>query len=245
MNDVPPGEQQEARNDLVLSFLSVRRALGVLGFALPLTLAAIGWITGDGLAPSISEFYFTSAGDVLVGTMCAIGVFLWAYRGFEKRPGEFLTDYWVSRLAALGAFGVALIPTAGPATNPLPLMHRLFGVPASHLLHYLAASTFFVCLALFCLVLFRRHDPAKPMDARKIAQNRIYFVCGLILSACILAITAVLVVYRTLDAAGRAAIDDAHIIYYLESIGVFAFATSWLTKGKSMARLERLFRSPE
>ncbi|MGB5556993.1 MAG: hypothetical protein WBN04_03170, partial [Paracoccaceae bacterium] len=84
------GPQQEADNDLVLSFLAVRRALGLLGFGLPASLILYGAISGDGIEPSISEFYFTSAGDILVGTLAAIGVFLLTYVGFDKRANEIL-----------------------------------------------------------------------------------------------------------------------------------------------------------
>lgn len=241
MNDIPSGEEQEARNNLVLSYLSVRRALGMLGFSLPVLLAAAGLLSGDGIQPSISEFYFTSAGDILVGVLSAIGVFLWAYRGFERRPDEFFSDYVISRLAVVGAVGVALIPTRGPMdSNPLPMMHRLLGVDLSQKLHFASATLFFLCLAVFCLVLFRRRDPAKPITPAKRAQNRIYLVCGWIILTMILALGVFGWWYSGLPPERQTEVDRLDAVFYLESIAVFAFSVSWLTKGKTLAPLERL-----
>ena len=235
-----PGLTQEADNELVLSFIAVRQALGYLGVFLPIALGLIGVFSGDGIAPSISEFYFTSAGDLLVGVLCAIGVFLLTYKGFDKRPDEIFSDVWIARLAAVGALGVAFIPTKGPVTDPLPLMHRLIGVDTSRSLHYASATLFFVCLAIFCLVLFCRHDAAKPMDEVKKAQNKIYIGCGWVIVATIVLMGAFGIYYQGQPEPAQQRIDSYDIIYVLESIGVLAFALSWLTKGKTLKPLERL-----
>ena len=53
----------------VMSYLAVRRALGLLGIALPLALYAYARPFGYGMQPSISEFYHTQMGDVVVGSL--------------------------------------------------------------------------------------------------------------------------------------------------------------------------------
>lgn len=68
------GAAQKADNDLVLSFLSVRRAIGCLGYFLPLALIAYGLSLGDGILTSISAYYYTPMREVFVGTLCAIAV---------------------------------------------------------------------------------------------------------------------------------------------------------------------------
>lgn len=234
------GPQQESENELVLSFIAVRQALGYLGVILPVSLVVIGVFSGDGIEPSISEFYFTSAGDLLVGTLCAIGVFLLTYKGFEKRPDEFFSDYWIAKLAAVGALGVAFIPTEGPVTEPLPLMHRWVGVDMSRTLHYSSAALFFICLAIFCLVLFCRHDAAKPLDDPKRAQNKIYRGCGWVIVGTIVLMGAFGFYYQNQPPEAQQQIDSYDIIFVLESIGVFAFAISWLTKGKTLKPLQNL-----
>ncbi len=82
------GTQQESTNDLVQSYLQVRQFLGYVALLLPFTLVFIGLASGDGIEPSISDTYFTSAGDVFVGALCAIGIFLWAYKGYEMLKDE-------------------------------------------------------------------------------------------------------------------------------------------------------------
>lgn len=69
------GVFQKAHNDLVLSFLAVRRAIGALGFFLPVALLAHGLWKGD-LPTSISAAYYSPMREVFVGTLIAQAVFL-------------------------------------------------------------------------------------------------------------------------------------------------------------------------
>lgn len=243
------GPRQEADNELVLSFLAVRRALGLLGFALPASLVLYGVLSGEGIQPSISEFYFTSAGDLLVGTLTAIGVFLLAYVGFDRRTREILSDFWVSRIAAMGALGVAFIPTsepaAGPELLPEPIAHRWLGAETSQYLHYGSATVFFAGLALFCLVLFRRNDPAVPMTPDKIYRNRIYLICGILIVAVMALLFAFFLYRRTLTAEAQAALDSHDIVFYLETLGILAFSVSWLTKGRALVPIRRMIKPPD
>ena len=114
MNSAPaaptPPARQEDENALVISFLAVRQALGYLGYLLPLSLLAYAVTAPGRLEPSISDFYYTPMGDILVGILVAIGIFLVTYTGFERKPGEFLSDRWLARIAGAGAIGVALFP---------------------------------------------------------------------------------------------------------------------------------------
>ncbi|NPB31586.1 hypothetical protein G7L58_23860, partial [Shigella sonnei] len=71
------GAQQRADNDLVLSFLRVRRAIGLLGFFLPAALIVWGIVFGHGILPSISASYYSPMREIFVGTLCANAVFLW------------------------------------------------------------------------------------------------------------------------------------------------------------------------
>ena len=51
------GGVQKVRNELVLSFLAVRRAIGALGFFLPLALIAYAMLWPEPLRTSISAYY--------------------------------------------------------------------------------------------------------------------------------------------------------------------------------------------
>ena len=241
---MPSGPQQEAENELVLSFLAVRRALGILGFILPASLVLYGILSGEGIQSSISEFYFTSAGDLLVGTLTAIGVFLLTYIGFERRTGEILSDFWVSRIAAIGALGVAFIPTSPPAEGPTllpqPITHRWLGVETSQYLHYGSAAIFFAGLAIFCLVLFRRHDHSVPMPPDKIYRNKVYLICGITIVAVMVLLLAFFFYRRSLTPEEQKALDSYDLVFYLETLGVLAFSVSWLTKGRALVPIRRM-----
>src|SRR5437899_11536622 len=74
------------QDPVVLSYLGLRRAVGMIGFLLPVVLA-IGKIVleSPGLQHSISAYYYTVVRDVFVGSLCAIGVFLASTQGYDRR----------------------------------------------------------------------------------------------------------------------------------------------------------------
>lgn len=239
------GLSQKAHNDLVLSFLAVRRAIGVLGFFLPLALLAHGLILGQGIPPSISAAYYGPMREVLIGTLCAQAVFLWSYEGFRPNAGEIISDKITARLAAIGALLIAWAPTgpdgAAPAgfvfdpAQDCTLLQCRLGIVASEWIHTAAAALFFLSLAVYCLVLFPR---GRVDSAEKRGSNRIYRLCGWLILIC-------LAVIGLLFATGRA--DDLvglRPIFWLETIATFAFATSWLVKGDALQPLVRSFVGP-
>lgn len=203
-------------SSLVLSYLGLRRAIGILGVGLPFVLA-VGklLLQGPGLEPSISDYYYTVMRNVFVGMLCAIGVFLMSYRGYER------SDALAGNLACVAAVGVALFPTA-PARDPSSLQQAIGYV------HYGCAAAFFLILAYFCLALFRKTDPAKPMTPRKRQRNRVYATCGIVILACL----AFLGLYAM--ALQGPAIDRIDPVFWAEAIAVVAFGVSWLIKGETL-----------
>lgn len=241
MDEVKSGQQQKADNDLVLSFLSVRRAIGAMGFFLPLALLSYGVLWSGDLLPSISAYYYSPMREVLVGSLCAQAVFLWSYEGYRPPVPELITDKRVARIAALGALGVALSPTLPRATAiiatdhaaacktiPITLIQCLLGEARASWIHNIAAFLFFGALAVFCLVLFVKGTTE---TAEKRARHRIYRACGW-------TIVGSLIVMAALLATG---LDDRlqhwQPIFWLEVLASFAFATSWAVKGESMQPL--------
>src|SRR5579859_3357286 len=96
---------------LVVSYLDLRKAVGIIGLALPFVLA-FGDILLHGLRieNSISSYYYTEMRNIFVGSLCAIAIFLMSYRGYDRR------DAIAGNLAFVFAIGVAFIPT-----TPLPV----------------------------------------------------------------------------------------------------------------------------
>src|SRR5215468_1540580 len=96
---------------LIISYLGLRKAVGFIGLGLPFVL-----IFGNQLFPdspwfqySISDYYYTHMRNVFVGSLCAIGVFLITYRGYD------ICDRIAGALASVFAIGVALFPTTPEA----------------------------------------------------------------------------------------------------------------------------------
>jgi hypothetical protein len=196
-----------------LSYIALRKAIGIVAIALPPVLV-IGHLVLDGgkWPGSISAYYYTSMRNVFVGAMCALGVFLFAYRYQE-------TDNKLSTAAAALALGVALFPTAsqGPTTS---------GEQAVRIVHLTCASLFFVCLAVFSLVIFTKSAGA-PTPKKK-QRNRVYRACGWTIVASLVLAATNGALEHWVDGY---ALQDYNTLFWLESVAIWAFAVSWLVKG--------------
>ncbi|MTE00497.1 DUF998 domain-containing protein [Paracoccus sp. YIM 132242] len=229
------GISQKAHNDLVLSFLAVRRAIGALGFFLPVALLAYGLASG-GILTSISAAYYTPMREVFVGTLIAQAVFLWSYEGFRPDAGDRITDKGTARVAAVAIALVALAPSSPAAgaeavADPAcTLLQCALGPGLASLVHLGAAAVFFAALAVYCLVLFTK---GAVDGAEKDASNRIYRLCGWTIIASI-GLVGVLFVTGLDD---RLAL--LRPVFWLETAATFAFATSWMVKGDALRPLVR------
>lgn len=212
---------QAGTNDsLVISYLGLRKAIGIIGTALPFVLA-FGKVLLDspGIQSSISAYYYTVMRDVFVGSLCAIAVFLMSYRGYERK------DDIAGDLACAFALGVALFPTtpeAGATSH-----ERIIGA-----LHLFFAACFLLTLAFFSLVLFRKTHADKPPTPRKVQRNRIYTVCGYAILVCVALIALVMLVFND------SPIKRVDPVFWLEAAAIVAFGVSWLTKGEAILRDE-------
>ncbi|WIX97728.1 DUF998 domain-containing protein [Amycolatopsis mongoliensis] len=192
---------------LVHSYFYLRRAIGLIGLALPVVLIAGKQVfQGGDLAGSLSAYYYTDLRNVLVGSMCAAGVFLLAYYGHD------FVDNVASTVAGLGAIGLALFPTT-PGQD-VSAWDRTSGV-----LHLVFAATFFLMLAYFCLRLFP-HDGEQPPGA-----GVAYRVCGGVILACLVLIALT---------SSLRLVPDLHPALWLESVAVWAFGVAWLLKGQTL-----------
>ena len=222
-------------DELVASFLAVRRALGLAGLALPLLLYIDArLLPGGQMQTSISAFYHTPMGDVLVGILVAIGIFLITYMGHKPNKGDRLTDWWVSTIAGIGAIGVALFPTlpseADCASFEPPTVIQGIVIHWCQWwgpIHFVSAIVFFVCMALFCLCLFPKNAKGEVHYFDE-AGNTTYFVCGVLLLA---AIGGLLLYFFIRNTSLGQSLGAANFVFWFETLGVVAFAVAWLTKG--------------
>lgn len=204
-------------NRLVVSYLMLRKAIGCLGMALPFVLAiGGGLIFRTGLQKTVSDYYYTGMGDVFVGTLFAMGVFLFSYRGYGKK------DNLAGNIAAICVIGTALFPTT--PVDPTTVAAIVGKV------HVLFATLYFATLAYFSLFLFTKSDSTKPATRRKLQRNQVYRVCGYLIVLALIAIALLGVLPDTLTAA----FADLNPVFWLESIAVIAFGVSWFVKGEGI-----------
>ena len=215
-----PGKSDNS-GSLVFSYLQLRKAIGALGLALPFVLAFGAWLIFRlGVQSSISYYYWTGMRDVLVGTLFAIGFFLFSYQGYAR------ADNVAGNLACAFAVGVALFPTT--PDPPVSQAARIVGY-----VHFAFATLFFATLIYFCLVLFTKTRKRGRPTRQKLIRNGIYRGCGYLMAACILA-TFLYSVVPSL----RMLLFPFSPIYWLEAIAIIAFGVSWLVKGEAILKDE-------
>ena len=207
-----------------LSYMDIRKAIGLLGISLPLVLSLSAFMFGTGIQSSLSAYYHTEMGDVFVGTLCAIGVFLYAYRGYTQGSDN---DDKVSNFAGMFAIGVALFPT-DPSGG--------VGVPATFvgIAHVVFGGLFFLTLAYFSLVLFTKSHADRPRTPEKKKRDKVYQVGGYTIIGSI-ALIPILVAIKTLGLVPKEAlqaVEASNPAFFLESIAVIAFGISWAVKGQ-------------
>ena len=215
--------QADFENPLVLSYLGLRKAVGIIGIALPLTLV-VGkvLVQGGGIESSISCYYHTAMRNLFVGSLCAIGIFLLSCRGYDRK------DAIAGRLACLFAIGVAFFPTS-PCPNSPPEPAYISKI------HWSCAALLFLTLAYFCLALFTKTAPGSRPTERKLQRNLVYRACGVAILGSIFLIALINLV-PTLDSS----LTSLSPVFWLESVAVLSFAVAWLTKGEAILKDQRV-----
>ena len=98
---------KEREDPRLVAFNLLRQMVGYTACLLPFVLALGAYLIGKcTIQESISHYYYTVLGDVLVGATCAISVFLIVYRGYRDSMDNSTTN-----LAGFLAIGVAIFPT--------------------------------------------------------------------------------------------------------------------------------------
>jgi hypothetical protein len=199
----------------------LRLGVGIIGAGLPIMLIVWNAIAGDKtiVPSSMSGSYYTSARNLFVGSLCALGVFLILYR---QTILQNLVTWCMGGFALLVAF--APTAPAPPATEPQWVNY----------LHHAAAGALIFTLGVFCFVLERGDaagaaslDPAEPAGYSAPLQvpswrKILYFGCGslVFLSGAFAVYTGV---WPTSWSTGWPS------LYLFEAVAVFAFGVAWIT----------------
>ncbi|MDQ2708783.1 MAG: DUF998 domain-containing protein [Actinomycetota bacterium] len=203
----------DGQDGYVLSYFDLRRAVGYFGLALPIAVFVVGIaLPPHAFLGSISAYYYVPfAGDIFGGLLWTIGVFLWFY-DYER------ADNVLTSAAGTFAIGVALFPTT---KQDLP--RTLF---SSATIHQVCAGLFFAILAILSLFYFTRGDTTD--RPRKKTRNRIFIVSGLVI------VLALLVAGLGPFILGRDTYTRLHVLFFCETVAIWAFGISWLVKGQRL-----------
>jgi hypothetical protein len=218
------------KQPIIISYLTLRKAVGILGIILPFLLM-IGFKIFNPhceFPSSISHFYYTDMGNLFVGTLCAVSLFLFCYNGHDR------SDKIASKLAATFALLTAMFPTSLTTFSSLSSCSRIRDEEANamaNLIHYVSASLLFATFAFFSLIQFTKTNKPGPVGQQKEKRNTVYKICGWVIVICITAIALI------------SFVDDWYArmkrfkpTFVLETVALIAFGFSWLVKGETIFR---------
>ena len=213
-------QQNVSQDPLVLSYLALRKAVGIVGFALPFALGVGGFLLSrQGLQTTMSDYYYTGMRDVFVASLCSIGIFLMSTRGYDRN------DEITGRLAAIFAIGIALFPTT--PSNNITSRAKMIGD-----IHLSCAALFYLTVAFISIALFTKTSAENSPTPQKLQRNAVYRSCGYAILACI---SAILVIELLPN---KASLEKFTPVFWLESVASIAFGVSWLIKGETILKDE-------
>lgn len=240
--EVFPGDQYPDKPPEIISYYTMRRAIGILGITLPLILLAGSFLFGNckEVQMSISAYYYTNMRNIFVGFNCAVALFLFAYRGHDWMDN--LTGY----LGCIFALGVAFLPATISNTGHTCLVPPAMQHPLVGTLHNISALFYFMVLIVYSLFLFPKTHMdmvtgyKKFMGRQKRKRNVVYYICGTIMTISLLLI----IIYMVFLNNRYPGLKRLNPVFWLESVVMLSFGISWLTKGQLFFRDENYKKGP-
>lgn len=234
--------------ELQISYLTLRKAIGWLGMLLPFALL-IGnycinqldllnnpwfiktdcygtYVPNGSFKNSISHYYYSSVGELFTGTLGAVALFMFCYKGHPKRRSERgLSDGVMTNLTAFFALGLVVFPAS--TDQCISDNMRIF-LSSQHTgyIHFTFAALFFISLALMSIINFRRTETVANFG--KGSNSTLYLWCGITILVCLV----IIVIYASLFQGHYPGLDKFRPVFVFEAIALIAFGLSWLTKGK-------------
>jgi hypothetical protein len=201
---------------VVASYLLLRKVIGGIGTLLPVVLiAGDAAFSSTGLPDSLSDYYYTPMRNILVGSLCVLGVFLVIY------DVGVLADRWITNVAGVGVLGVAFLP-GSPEIPHLSTSQEVIGD-----IHVFFASVAFVAFAL-TMWRFARADsdgPDAPAPSHRAAT--FYRVSSGVMLGFVVLSGAVLLIPRSVR-------DTTLLLFIFEALAIITFGVCWLVKGRAL-----------
>jgi len=244
-----PDKNKKEKNELVISYLALRKYLGLLGIGLPIILLVGSCIVNDNfLESSISNYFHTPLRQFFTIRLGGISLLLFAYRGYDP------VDRWVTNGA--GVFGLLtsfvstnfkdgstlhgyLLVVKKTRDQIIPLENlngKTYEIIPTHVsdfqatLHLVFAALFFLLLSYMAIFQFTKVKERTEEERKKIKKERlVYRICGWLMVATIVALIPV----AFEDTSWEEYYTDHSLVFWGECICLWAFGISWLVKGIS------------
>lgn len=208
--------------NLIISYLAMRRLIGILGIALPIIVVLGGFIqNGFVIQGSISSYYHTNMRDFFVGLLCGVSLFLISYKGYEK------IDDIVGTLSGIFALGIVIFPISMYSGKVVKVGMLLIDDNISGYFHFTFGTLFFLALSFNSIFLFTKSESGF-LTKEKRRRNTIYHLCGIVMIFTILCIIIYMAFLRDTF------ISKLYPVLVFESIALLAFGVSWLVKGHTL-----------
>lgn len=213
----------------IITFYTMRRAIGIIGITFPFIMIIGSCLFGEchQIQYSISTYYHTNMRNVYVGLNCAVAFFMFAYRGHDR------FDNMAGYLGSIFALGVAFLPCTARTPNP-PCLIPTAQIALVGRLHLVFAGLFFLILIVYTLFQFPktfvdwRTGEKLTMTLQKKKRNVVFYTCGSIMVLSL----ALIFIYMWFLEDQFPKLDRLQPVFWLESISLFCFGISWLTKGQ-------------
>lgn len=215
-----------------ISYLALRRCLGILGLLLPLLVVVFN---GFEFKSSISHFYYSSSSVFFTGFMFAFGIFLIFYPGRVDESDK-ISDGWVTTIGGIGAILTALIPTAYCSLSELPILITTelssfcdgAGLTTQYIHNNSTLSFIHLSCAAIFLGLMGYMSFSRFTKGRTTAKMRVFYkFCAIMvwLPLVILGLKFIFNLEWT-----------PYDVFILECVSLVFFGIAWLVKGKMFER---------
>lgn len=218
--------KEDLRSHMFATYTSLRVGMAILAFTFPILLYLAGIFEKLPLQGSMSAYYWATLSETppskvwFIGGLFAIGSFLYLYKGFTAGENIALN------FAAIFAFGVAYFPmewncdSTTPRLPPLDVTHCVDGLNP----HGPCAGAMFACLAYVTFLRSRDTLPAlENASLQRTYRNRYWFASAVMIAAPFTA-GILHIFFEKFNA----------YTYFLELIGIWAFALYWAIKSFEM-----------
>jgi len=188
----------------VRSYLYLSLGIGLIAVLLPFFLMIAGGYQDH---DSLSSFYHTKGGparDIMVGSLCAVGVFLFLFHGLST------LENWLLNAAGVAVSLVALVPSPGDTGYGSALVHRG------------AAIIFFLLLAVVAIFLSKGRIQHIVDEKKKRWFAMAYTAAGV-------AMGAMPVIVAGLQFLPEEMFKD-HWVFWTECTGIWCFSAYWFLK---------------